>query len=73
MVPSPCRNICVMHGPSGLCVGCGRTLDEIAAWSVLDDAAKRAVWTQLPQRMAALPRDADGGPDLPVDARGRPA
>lgn len=57
MVPSPCRNICVMHGPSGLCVGCGRTLDEIAAWSVLDDAAKRAVWAQLPARVASLPDD----------------
>ena len=44
-----------MHEPSGLCVGCGRTLDEIAAWSVLDDAAKRAVWAQLRTRLATLP------------------
>ncbi len=58
MVPSPCKNICVMHGPSGLCVGCGRTLDEIAAWSVLDDAAKRAVWALLPARLASLPPEA---------------
>ena len=27
---------------TGLCAGCLRTLDEIAAWSVLDDDAKRA-------------------------------
>lgn len=54
-VPSPCKNICRMHGPSGYCVGCGRTLDEIALWSVLDDDDKRAVWAVLPQRLAALP------------------
>ena len=54
MVPSPCRNVCRMHEPSGHCVGCGRTLDEIARWSVLDNTAKRAVWKLLPQRREAL-------------------
>ncbi|HEX7639864.1 MAG TPA: DUF1289 domain-containing protein [Burkholderiaceae bacterium] len=49
-VPSPCVNICQVDPASGLCVGCRRTLDEIAAWSRLDDAAKRVVWLQLPGR-----------------------
>lgn len=31
-----------------------RTVDEIAAWSSLDDAAKRAVWARLPLRRAQL-------------------
>ena len=57
MVPSPCRNVCRMHEASGHCVGCGRTLDEIALWSVLDDD-KRSVWSLLPQRLAALPPEA---------------
>jgi uncharacterized protein len=39
-----------MDAASGWCEGCLRSLDEIAAWSVLDDAAKRAVWRQLPSR-----------------------
>jgi uncharacterized protein len=43
-----------MHEPSGHCLGCGRTLDEIALWSVLDDDDKRAVWALLPARLAAL-------------------
>jgi uncharacterized protein len=60
-VDSPCKNICRMHEPSGHCLGCGRTLDEIALWSVLDDDDKRAVWTLLPERLAALPQ-------LPPDA-----
>jgi len=58
MLPSPCRNVCVMHEASGHCVGCGRTLDEIALWPVLDDDDKRAVWSQLPARLARLPPDA---------------
>ena len=57
MVPSPCKNICVMHEPSGHCKGCGRTLDEIALWSVLDDDDRRAVWALLPERLARLPAD----------------
>jgi predicted Fe-S protein YdhL (DUF1289 family) len=43
-----------MDPVSGLCTGCCRTLDEIAAWSVLDDAAKRAVWAALPARRAKM-------------------
>ncbi len=48
-VPSPCINLCRMA--RGLCAGCGRTLDEIAQWSVLDDEQKRAVWAVLPERI----------------------
>ena len=49
-VPSPCVNICRMNPVSGWCVGCWRSIDEIVAWSRLDDDAKRAVWAQLPAR-----------------------
>ena len=49
-VPSPCISVCVMDGASGLCQGCWRTLDEIAAWSTLPDAGKRAVWARIAQR-----------------------
>jgi predicted Fe-S protein YdhL (DUF1289 family) len=49
-VVSPCRSICVMDDTVGLCVGCFRTLDEIAAWSGYDDARRRAVIALLPER-----------------------
>jgi hypothetical protein len=55
-VASPCVSICTMDERSGLCVGCFRTLDEIAAWSVLDGDAKRAVVARLPARRAAMGR-----------------
>lgn len=50
--PSPCINICRMDERSGLCEGCLRTIDEIANWSTLDDAAKRAVWNAIDTRHA---------------------
>ena len=49
-VPSPCVNVCRMSPRTGLCEGCWRTLDEIAAWSTLDDAAKRRVWQAIDRR-----------------------
>jgi predicted Fe-S protein YdhL (DUF1289 family) len=49
---SPCQKICAVDGQTGLCVGCGRTLREIAAWSRLDDSERRAVMTELPARLA---------------------
>jgi len=39
---SPCISVCRLDASSGLCVGCLRTLDEIAAWGSLDDDARRA-------------------------------
>lgn len=53
-VPSPCVSICRMDAASGWCEGCLRTIDEIAAWSALDDMRKRAIWKLLPQRREAL-------------------
>lgn len=53
-VPSPCISVCKMDARSGWCEGCLRTLDEIAAWSVMDDAQKLAVWRLLAQRREAF-------------------
>jgi len=50
-VPSPCICVCTMDPATGLCLGCWRTLDEIARWSRMDDGEKRAVWRQLVERV----------------------
>jgi predicted Fe-S protein YdhL (DUF1289 family) len=42
-----------MDAAGVLCLGCFRTLDEIAVWSVLDADAKRAVLAALPARRNA--------------------
>lgn len=52
-VASPCIGVCRMHAGTGWCEGCLRTLDEIATWSRLDDAGKRAVLLRLPERRAS--------------------
>jgi predicted Fe-S protein YdhL (DUF1289 family) len=44
-----------MSETTGLCEGCLRTIDEIAAWSVLDDDDRRAVWDAIGRRRAAPP------------------
>ena len=49
-LPSPCISVCTMELSSGLCRGCLRTLDEIAAWSTLDDEGRRAVWARIETR-----------------------
>jgi predicted Fe-S protein YdhL (DUF1289 family) len=43
-----------MHEPSGWCEGCARTLDEIAAWSQLDNQTRWRIWRLLPARQAQL-------------------
>jgi uncharacterized protein len=50
LAPSPCINVCRMNATTGWCEGCKRNLDEIARWSVMTEAEKRWVWTQLPIR-----------------------
>ena len=52
-VLSPCIGLCRLQA-DGLCAGCHRSGEEIAAWAGLDDAAKRGVWALLPQRRTAL-------------------
>jgi len=51
-VASPCINVCRMNPDMGLCEGCLRTLDEIAAWSGLSPDQKRDVLARLPARRA---------------------
>lgn len=51
---TPCIKVCIIDPVSGLCTGCGRTLDEIAAWAKLGDAPRRAIMASLPARLKAM-------------------
>jgi predicted Fe-S protein YdhL (DUF1289 family) len=42
---TPCVNVCLLDAGTGLCIGCGRIIDEIARWSTMSDRAA------LPKRM----------------------
>ena len=49
---SPCISVCVIDPPTGLCAGCYRTLEEIAAWIDLGAEERRRVLVALPDRKA---------------------
>ena len=49
-IVSPCVNICEIDASSGQCVGCRRTLDEIARWTSGTPAWRDTVMAELPQR-----------------------
>ena len=49
-VASPCQNICQINPQTGYCVGCLRTIDEIADWLEMSDDEKRKLLNQLDQR-----------------------
>jgi len=49
-VPSPCNSICTIDAKLGVCIGCYRTLDEIATWMRLSDDRKREIVRALPAR-----------------------
>ena len=53
-ITSPCISVCRMNDVTTLCEGCFRTRDEIAAWGSAGDAAKRATWARIEDRMIAL-------------------
>jgi uncharacterized protein len=48
---TPCINICLLDSESGLCLGCGRTMAEIAGWAELSDVERRAIMAALPARL----------------------
>jgi uncharacterized protein len=60
-VASPCVGLCRIDPVSQWCEGCFRTLDEIAAWSALDDEAKRQVIRLLPLRQHLVFDAGQGG------------
>ncbi len=49
-VPSPCNSVCRVDPQTEFCLGCLRTLDEIAAWGRMHEEGKRELWRQLKAR-----------------------
>ncbi|WP_244299017.1 DUF1289 domain-containing protein [Roseibium aquae] len=51
---SPCIKVCKIDEPSRLCLGCFRTLEEIATWARLTDAQRDQVMNDLDRRRLAF-------------------
>jgi predicted Fe-S protein YdhL (DUF1289 family) len=61
-ISTPCVKICVVDPLSETCIGCGRTMAEIAAWTALSEADRLTVMAGLGQRLVeARSRAARGG------------
>jgi predicted Fe-S protein YdhL (DUF1289 family) len=53
-IQTPCVKICTVDGASGLCVGCLRTLGEIAGWSGFSPAERARIMAELESRRGIL-------------------
>ena len=50
MQKSPCKNVCELDPNTGLCLGCGRTIDEINNWNLKDDKEKMMITKKAQNR-----------------------
>ena len=44
-VESPCVNICTIK--DNVCIGCGRTLEEIANWTAMTNEERKSINARL--------------------------
>jgi predicted Fe-S protein YdhL (DUF1289 family) len=49
---SPCNKICTLDSRGDYCIGCGRTLDEIARWYAMSDDERARVLNRLREKKA---------------------
>jgi predicted Fe-S protein YdhL (DUF1289 family) len=54
-IESPCLKVCAVDPACALCVGCGRTMAEIAGWIGFTPDERRRIMAELPGRIAAMP------------------
>lgn len=53
-IATPCIKVCVVDGESGLCMGCYRSLPEVAGWQKLSDGQRAAIMAELPTRRSRI-------------------
>lgn len=53
-IDSPCVKLCVVHPEERLCVGCYRSIEEIATWSRLTPEQRQEIMADLPARAPRL-------------------
>jgi len=52
---SPCTDVCAIDDDTGWCLGCGRSMHEIATWASMGDEARARVLGEAAARKAAIP------------------
>jgi len=49
-IPSPCVGVCQINASTKFCLGCWRTLKEVAHWSRYSNYEKETLMTELTER-----------------------
>jgi predicted Fe-S protein YdhL (DUF1289 family) len=49
-ISSPCTKVCTIDPRSKLCLGCGRTLAEIAQWASFPESERQRIMAALALR-----------------------
>jgi uncharacterized protein len=65
---TPCIAVCVIDPKAKLCLGCGRTLQEIARWGRMESAERLGIMATLEARMT----DAGFAPPSTYASKRRP-
>ena len=52
-IETPCIAVCFIDPKSKLCLGCGRTLPEIARWHKIEGTERREIMAGLADRLVA--------------------
>lgn len=55
-IQSPCIDVCDVDSSGKYCIGCGRSMEEIAGWGSASDDERRAIMQILPERLRQLER-----------------
>jgi uncharacterized protein len=50
-ISTPCVRICVVDPLTALCIGCGRSTEEIAAWLDMSQPEREAIMAGLGERL----------------------
>jgi uncharacterized protein len=55
-IVSPCIDVCDVDSTGQYCIGCGRSMDEIAAWLAMTADQRHIIMAELPARLERLER-----------------
>jgi len=53
-ISSPCIDVCDVDSTGQYCIGCGRSMDEIARWLTTSEQERQAIMDKLPDRLRQL-------------------
>jgi predicted Fe-S protein YdhL (DUF1289 family) len=62
-IETPCIAVCIIDPKTKLCLGCGRTLPEIARWHRIESTERLDIMAALPARMT------EAGLEIMADTR----